>query len=59
MRAVFSTSSGMTLISRRVAGFIVVIHIISGSFSPSPLLRWIVSFCPSSSAKIFAFSGSE
>ena len=34
-----ATSSGMTLIRRRVSGFMVVIHIISGSFSPRPFER--------------------
>ena len=32
-------SSLQTLIKRRVCGFMVVIHIISGSFSPSPFER--------------------
>ena len=45
--AVRSASSGMTLMSRRVSGFMVVIHIISGSFSPRPLERWMVIFLPS------------
>ena len=56
MRLMRSTSSGMTLMRRRVSGFIVVSHIISGSFSPKPLLRWMVTFFPSSSARIEAFS---
>ena len=37
--AVFSASVGLTFISLLVAGFIVVCHIISGSFSPSPFER--------------------
>jgi hypothetical protein len=36
--------AGMILIRRRVSGFIVVSHIISGSFSPSPLDRWTLNF---------------
>ena len=42
MAWVLAASSGITLISRRVSGFMVVSHIISGWFSPSPLLRWMV-----------------
>ena len=38
----FAASSGMTLIRRRVSGFMVVSHIMSGSFSPRPLERVMV-----------------
>ena len=51
-----TASSGMTLMSRRVSGFMVVIHIISGSFSPRPLERWMVTFFPSSFFRIWTFS---
>ena len=53
-----SMSSGMTLMRRRVAGFMVVIHIISGSFSPRPLERLMESFLPSSFLTISVFSAS-
>ena len=43
----------------RVSGDMVVIHIISGSFSPSPLERWTLTFLPSSFFRISAFSFSE
>ena len=39
-----STSVGSTLMRRRLSGFMVVSHIISGSFSPRPLERWMVYF---------------
>ena len=45
--------------SRRVSGFMVVSHIMSGSFSPSPLDRWRLYFCPSSSLQSRVFSASE
>ena len=57
--AVASASAGITRIRRRVSGFMVVIHIISGSFSPRPLERWMTGFFPSSWVRISAFSFSE
>ena len=58
--AVRATSSGMTLISRRVAGFMVVSHIMSGSFSPRPLERLMEHFLPASSPFTMSFfSASE
>ena len=57
--AVASASSGITRISRRVSGFMVVIHIISGSFSPRPLERWMRGFLPASLPRISPFSFSE
>ena len=54
-----STSSGITFMSLRVSGFIVVIHIMSGSFSPRPLLRLMLAFAPLSESMISAFSRSE
>ena len=60
MSAVAATSSGITLIKRREAGFMVVIHIMSGSFSPRPLERWMETFFPFSSPSIRSvFSRSE
>ena len=59
IRPVASASSGMTLMSRRVSGFMVVSHIMSGSFSPRPLDRSIFTFFPSSFFTISAFSFSE
>ena len=59
MAAVASASSGITLMSRLVSGFMVVSHIMSGSFSPKPLLRSIFTFFPSSVLRISAFSFSE
>ena len=50
-----AASSGMTLMSRRVAGFMVVIHIMSGSFSPRPLERWMVTFFPRQLAGTMSF----
>ena len=49
---------GFTWMSRRVLGFMVVRFIMSGSFSPRPLLRWMVYFCPASSPKNWSFSRS-
>ena len=49
----------MTRMSRRVSGFIVVSHIISGSFSPRPLLRLITIFALPMDSTISAFSRSE
>ena len=46
----------MTRMRRRVSGFIVVIHIMSGSFSPRPLLRLMLAFAPLSESIISAFS---
>ena len=58
--AVRSTSSGMTLMSRRVSGFMVVSHIMSGSFSPRPLERLMEHFLPASSPPTISFfSASE
>ena len=57
--SVASASYGETLISLLVFGFMVVSHIISGSFSPSPLERCTSTFCPSSLLRISAFSASE
>ena len=56
--SVRAASVGVTAIRRRVAGFIVVLHIMSGSFSPSPLERCKVYFLPSSDLRISAFSNS-
>ena len=43
--------------SRLVSGFMVVIHIISGSFSPRPLERWMLGLAPSPSwARMSALS---
>ena len=52
-------SSGMTFTRRRVSGFMVVSHIISGSFSPRPLLRLMVHLASPISARMPAFSLSE
>ena len=49
---------GSTLIRRRLSGFMVVSHIISGSFSPRPLERWMVYFLSPISFRKAAFSGS-
>ena len=57
-RAVSATSVGITLIRRRLAGFMVVSHIISGSFSPRPLERWMVYFLSPIFFKNAAFSAS-
>ena len=50
----------MTLMRRRVSGFMVVSHIMSGSFSPRPLERLMEHFLPASSPlTISFFSASE
>ena len=59
MRSVSAASSGRTFTSRLVSGFMVVSHIISGSFSPRPLLRSTFTFFPSRDLRISAFSFSE
>ena len=57
--AVLSTSSGITRIRRRVSGFMVVSHIMSGSFSPRPLERFMLALFVPISSRILAFSRSE
>ena len=42
-----------------VSGFMVVSHIMSGSFSPRPLERWTSHFFPSKEATMSFFSLSE
>ena len=50
----------MTLMRRRVSGFMVVSHIMSGSFSPRPLERLMEHFLPARSPPTISFfSASE
>lgn len=58
MVSILATSSGSTLIRRRVSGFMVVSHIMSGSFSPRPLERLMEHFWSPISAKMPFFSSS-
>lgn len=44
IRSVSAASTGVTAISRRVAGFMVVWDIMVGVFSPRPFERWSVYF---------------
>ena len=56
MVSIFATSSGSTLIRRRVSGFMVVSHIMSGSFSPRPFERLMEHFWSPISFKMSFFS---
>ena len=49
----------MTRMSLLVSGFIVVSHIMSGSFSPRPLERFIETLALPMPSNISAFSRSE
>ena len=59
IESVSAASSGITFMSLLVSGFMVVCHIISGSFSPRPLERCRVYFLLPIFLRISAFSNSS